>query len=112
MIQNKTSGEILAKEYGLCNSLFSQAKGLMFSKQKSLVFEFANERIVSLHMWFVFFPIDVVFLDENLEVVEIKENFKPFSFYIPKNKAKYVLELGSGIVASTGTKVGDVIHYH
>ena len=112
MIQNKGNNEILAKEHKLCNNLFSQAKGLMFSKQKSLVFEFANERIVSLHMWFVFFPIDVVFLDENLEVVEIKENFKPFSFYIPKNKAKYVLELGLGVVADTGTKVGDVIHYH
>ena len=112
MIQNNSNNKVLAKEYGLCNSLFSQARGLMFSKQKSLVFEFEKEKIVSLHMFFVFFPIDVVFLDETLRVVEIKENFKPFSFYIPKNKAKYVLELGSGSVASSGTKIGDVIYYH
>ena len=112
MIQNKSNNEILAKEHKLCNNLFSQAKGLMFSKQKSLVFEFSNEKIVSLHMFFVFYSIDVVFLDENLKVVEIKENFKPFSFYIPKNKAKYVLELNSGSVASTKTKLGDVIQYH
>ena len=39
-------------------------------------------------MFFVFFPIDVLFLDKNKKVVELKENFKPFSIYFPKNKAK------------------------
>ena len=37
----------------------------------------------------------------------MKENFKPFTFYYPKEKAQYVLELTSGAVHASGTKVTD-----
>ena len=46
-----------------------------------------------MHMFFVFFPIDVLFLDKNKKIIEIKKNLRPFSFYYSKNKAKYVAEL-------------------
>ena len=85
----------------------------MFSKktEKSLVFDFKKEKIISLHMWFVFYPIDVLFLDNDKRVVEIKENFKPFRLYTPKNKARYVLELPDGSVRESKTRVGDRINY-
>lgn len=66
----------------------------MFSKRKNLVFVFGNERRVSLHNWFVFFPIDVLFLDSEKRIVEIKKGLRPFGFYFAKKKAKYVVELG------------------
>lgn len=77
----------------ICKSLFSKAKGLMFSFRKNLVFVFDDERKRSLHMFFVFFPIDLLFLDKNKKIVEIKRDFKPFSFYNSKEKAQYVVEL-------------------
>ena len=49
----------------------------------------------SLHMFFVFFPIDVLFLDKDKKIIEIKRNFKPFSFYKSKEKAMYVVEITS-----------------
>jgi len=49
---------------------------------------------VSLHMFFVFHPIDVLLLNKNKEIVEIKRNFKPFTFWSSKEKGKYVVELG------------------
>lgn len=76
-----------------CKSLFSQAKGLMFSKRKNLMFVFDKEKIISIHTWFVFFPIDVVFLDKDMKLVESVENLKPFRFYKSKNKAKYMIEI-------------------
>lgn len=82
----------------------------MFSSPKTLVFEFSKEKIAPLHMFFVFFTIDVIFLDKNKKIVEIKENFRPFTFYNPKNKAKYVLELEKGIIKRTSSKIGDTIH--
>ncbi len=58
-------------------------------------------------MFFVIFPIDVLFLDKNRKVVDLKENFKPFTFYTPKAKAKYVIELPNGIIKKTNTRIND-----
>jgi len=60
-------------------------------------------------MLFVFYPIDVLFLDKNKIVVEIKENFMPFAFYTPKNKAQYVTELPKGTIKKSKTEIGDKI---
>ena len=44
-------------------------------------------------MFFVFFPINVLFLDKNKQIIEIKKNFRPFTTYKSKNKANYVVEI-------------------
>ena len=58
-------------------------------------------------MFFVFYKIDVLYLDENKKVIEIKKNFKPFSSYTPKNKAKYVIELAD----LKNTELADTISF-
>tara|TARA_Y100000310_G_scaffold339113_1_gene430806 strand:- start:833 stop:1132 length:300 start_codon:yes stop_codon:yes gene_type:complete len=77
----------------ICKSILSQAHGLMFRKKQNLVMIFPKERKISLHMFFVFFPIDVLILNKNKEIIEIKRNFKPFTFWKGKKKSKYVVEL-------------------
>ena len=111
---NETKKLTLAQEVKLCENVFSRAIGLMFSRKNvnlGLVFPFKKEKKVSLHMWFVFYPIDVLFLDKNKKVVEIVHRFKPFSFYKPEKKAKYVVELPAGIVSWTKTETGDIISF-
>jgi len=71
----------------------------MFHKKitdTAYVFIFNKPRRIDLHMFFVFYPIDVLFLDEKKKIVEIKENFRPFTFYYPNKKASYVIELPAG----------------
>lgn len=77
----------------------------MFSKKKNLVFVFDKERRIGLHMFFVFFPIDVLFLDKDKRIIEMKKNFRPFSLYTSQNKAKYVVELIENHNYKTGEKV-------
>ncbi len=108
-IRNITRGRILAETYTVCRSITEKARGLMFSPKKSLIFIFDSERRISLHMFFVFFPIDVVFLDRKRKIVDLKENFLPFSFYTSKKKALYVIELPKGAISRTGSKPGDTI---
>jgi len=62
-------------------------------------------------MFFVFHAIDVLFLNKDKNVVEIKENFRPFAMYNPKNKAKFVIELKKGMIGGTGTEIGDYIDF-
>ncbi len=94
MILNKTTGKIISREEKFCCSWLSQLRGLMFSKRKNLVFVFDREKRVSLHNCFVFFPIDVLFLDSEKRIVEIKKGLRPFWFYLAKEKTRYVVELG------------------
>ncbi len=66
----------------------------MFSRKlkdkECLILENASD----IHMLFVFQSIDVVWLDKNKKVIDIKENVKPFTSLIrPKIKAYYVIEL-------------------
>ncbi|MDP7323060.1 MAG: DUF192 domain-containing protein [Candidatus Woesearchaeota archaeon] len=110
-LKNTTKKTLIAKNAKVCKSIFSKTFGLMFSKKKSLIFIFNKEKIIPLHMFFVFYPIEVSFLNKNKIVVEIKENFMPFSCYSPKNKAQYIIELPKGTIKKSKTAIGDNIEF-
>ena len=64
-----------------------------------------NPYEIMIHNLFVFFSIDVYYLDAEFKVVDFVKGFKPFSLcFKPKNKAKYVVEYVSGAV---DFKLGD-----
>ena len=92
MITNKTRNSIISKNEIVCASLSSQARGLMFRCRQNLVMVFPEERIISLHNFCVFFPIDILVLNKNKKIVEIKRHFLPFTFWKSQTKGKYVLE--------------------
>lgn len=93
--------------YEICDSFLKQLRGEMFRKKiKPLLFVFNKEKIVYLHSWFCFGKIDLVFLDKNFKVVEIKKGWKNWSFYTSKNKCKYLLELPEGSIVKEAIKLG------
>ena len=113
MIKNLTKKRKLEINAIICSGIFAQSIGLMFSKKQEiiLIFKFSYEKLVPLHMLFVFYPIDVLFLNDKRIVVELKENFKPFAFYYPKEKAKYVVEMPEGSIKKLKAEVGDRIRF-
>ena len=110
-IKNSRRKKAIAENAAVCKSVISKAVGLMFSRKKPLIFIFDKEKIVPLHMLFVFYPIDVLFLDKNKNVVEIKESLMPFTFYKPKKRAKYIIEIPVRTVKKTETMIGDKIDF-
>ena len=72
-------------------SFLGKIIGLMFSKKRNLLFELNNKRI-TVHSFFVFFPIRLYFLDENFNIVE-KKILRPFQIYFSKAKAKWLVEI-------------------
>lgn len=99
------------------NSMLAKMKGLMFEKKTlfdyALLFEMEKETRIqcSIHMLFVFFPIDVVFLDSSRKVVEIAENLVPFALlYTPKKPAKYFVELPEG--KAKEASIGDELEWN
>ena len=92
MIKNLTKNVEICKDEKHCETLLSKSIGLMFSKKKTLVFHFNKEQLIPLHMWFVFYPIDVYYLNKDKVVIEAKKCFKPFTIHTNDKRAKYLIE--------------------
>ena len=84
------------------DTFFKRLKGLMFRirpiKDEGILLKPCN----SIHMFFMFFPIDVIFLNEANEVVFVKENVKPWSVIWPVKGAVAAIELPAGAISGTG----------
>ena len=61
----------------------------------------------SVHSYFVGFPFDVVFLNEDMEIVHIMESMPPNRISPIIWDAVSVLELPAGITRLSGSRVGD-----
>ena len=71
----------------------------MFSKQikdnEAILFINKKESLVKsiIHSLFVFYPIKVIWMNSNFDIVDIKI-IKPFTLFVsPKKPARYILEL-------------------
>lgn len=110
---NEDKDEVLAEKVELADSLFEKLCGLMFrwdfSDGEALLFRFSEPRKFRTHTFFVFFPIDIIFMDEEFEVLEVEEELSPWSNYSPEVLAENMVELPVGKVDDSGTEVGDVL---
>lgn len=84
-------------EIKICKSHFSKFRGLMFSKKKNLLFVFDKEKPIFIHMFFVFFPINIYYFNKNKKLIE-KVRAYPFTILKPR-KAKYILETTEDITS-------------
>lgn len=62
-----------------------------------------------MHMFFMRFPIDIVFLDRNGIVLKINHHLRPWRVSSLVFGARQALELVAGSVAQSGTQTGDQI---
>jgi len=109
---NITKNKSVIDKIKVARGFFARVKGLMFTKEpQPLVIEFpeSSGTKAPIHTFFVKFPIDVIFLDPNFKVVDMKENLSKFKFYTPQTLAKYVLELPVGTIRSSGVELSDII---
>ena len=60
----------------------------------------------SVHTWFMRFPIDVVFLDRDLTVLELRKDLRPWRA-AARFRARSALELASGECDRLRLEVGD-----
>jgi uncharacterized membrane protein (UPF0127 family) len=96
--QTSPSAKIQVK---FCESFLSRLKGLMFSKQIPLdqgiiLVENKESKVnTSIHMMFMNFNLAVLWLDKELVVVDKVLAKRWVPIYMPKFRAKYVVELHS-----------------
>mgnify|MGYP002822069941 CR=1 FL=1 len=114
MITNSSKNIPLAENTKHCTNAFTKCRGLMFTsplRNKGLVFHFGKLQSISLHMFFVFYPIDVLWLNKDRQVVQMKKRFRPFTLIARSQPSCYVLELPSNTIDKTNTEIGDTIDF-
>ena len=97
------------------NTFFSQFKGLMFSKKlkpnQSVLLKFNKEKIIPIHMFFVFQSIDAIWINSKNQIVHIERNIKPFTPLITsKFPATAILETSNN--ATKKLKIKDTLSFH
>lgn len=110
---NKTRGTILARRVEVCDTPWARARGLMFRRAlgegEALWFRLdrPGRWTAAIHMFFVFFPIGVVWLDREGRVVDqaLARPFRPW--YAPVQAAAAFVEGPPSILE--GCRVGDLL---
>jgi hypothetical protein len=82
-----------------CDSFWQKFRGLMFTRELSpdegiiMVEDAENKLNTTIHMFFMFFDITVLWLDQDLVIVDkvLAKKWRPY--YAPKAPAQYVVEL-------------------
>lgn len=113
--ENETQKVTLVRRVRRADSFISRLRGLTFRRRLGadeglwLVGQRESRAEAAIHMFFVFFPIGVLWLDGENRVVDkvIARPFRPF--YAPRAPASGVLECQPEALARV--EVGDKIHF-
>lgn len=101
------TGELVATKVRLANTALTRLRGLMFTRSLPAGAGLWLRPCQSVHSFWMFYSIDVIFLDRNLRIVKLVANLRPFRLTAPHFSAHSVLELAPGTIERQGLKVGD-----
>ncbi|MDQ2959853.1 MAG: DUF192 domain-containing protein [Candidatus Dormibacteraeota bacterium] len=102
-------GREVAGSVAVAATVWSRFAGLMFRRSLADGHGLALRPCTSVHMFFMRFPLDVVFIDGDGRVLKIYAGIKPGRATGIVRKAKGCIELPAGTLARTGVVVGDVL---
>lgn len=106
-VYNETKGTFLAFKVRVADSFLGRLIGLL--GRRSLKPD-AGVWIVpanSIHTIGMLFSFDVVMVDKDFRVVNVKEMIKPFCVILPKRRVESVIELPCHAIFRSRTEVGD-----
>ena len=115
-IRNITNSALRDMKIGYCSSFLSRFKGLMFhpglgNYEGILLVEDSESRINSaIHMFFMRFDIAVVWINSQLQVVDVQLARKWHPFYIPAAASKFTLETHPDRFSDF--KIGDILSFN
>jgi hypothetical protein len=93
----------------LAISPFERMKGLLGRKEMAENEILLFKNAPSIHTFFMPFPIDIIFLDENYKIINILKNVKRGKI-INCFKSKYTIEAKANFTEKARLKVGDKLN--
>jgi uncharacterized membrane protein (UPF0127 family) len=117
VVHNLTRDTVLANRLETGASLWAKFRGLMGRSSLRRNHALWLPDSSGIHMMFMRFPIDAVFLDRpdgeaTRRVVAVHRELRPWTGLVPFVRSGHgVLELPAGMIEATSTALGDVIAF-
>ena len=102
------AGDVVCERCEVPKSSFARARGLLGRSGLEPGDGMLIDAAPSVHMFFMRFPIDVVFLDRDRKVVRVVHGLRPWRV-AGARRAVAALELPAGAAAEAGIEKGDVL---
>jgi uncharacterized membrane protein (UPF0127 family) len=111
---NRTRGTVLCEHLEEAGGLAGQSRGLLgrdgLAEGHGMLFVAGRfTPFMWMHMVFMRFAIDIVFLDRNGRVLRIDHGLKPWRLSSLVVGARSALELEAGAARRSETRVGDLV---
>ena len=101
-------GSVVCERCEIPESAFGRARGLLGRDGLESGEGMLIDRAGSVHMFFMRFPIDVVFVDRDWRVVGVRHGLRPWRVAGARG-AVAALELPAGTAAAAGIEEGDML---
>lgn len=117
LIKASNDSILATLEIEFAESEYETQTGLMYRKSmqqnRGMLFVFDRETPKSFYMKNTEFPLDIIYVDKNKEIVSIVKNAKPLDqTSLPSEApAMYVLEVNAGLSEQWGLEAGDRISF-
>jgi uncharacterized protein len=112
---NRTRGTVLCERLEVAESMAAQSRGLLgrdgLAPGAGMLFEGSRLPLMWMHMFFMRFAIDIVFLDQSGKVLKVNRNLKPWRVSSMVFGARTALELPAGAASASATERGDQIQF-
>lgn len=110
-IRNLTRGTVVAEHCRVASSLRDRTVGLLGTREVSPGGGLLLERTSSIHMFFMRFPIDVVFVDRAGQITRTISRLGRWRIAWAPRGTRDCLELRAGALDGIGTEAGDQLSF-
>ena len=104
------TGKVIAGEFELADNFWRIFNGLMFkgkfNQGEAMLFGLIDQAVIIYTGFFVKFPLDLVYSDLDLSVVEIMSNLGPWRFHSSRTDLKFFIEHPAGTIHLLGVDIG------
>lgn len=104
---NVTRNQTLIEQGRIADNAWTRLRGLIGHRPLEAGEGLMIKPCNSVHMFFMRFPIDVVYVSDSGEVVGLAPELRPYQIGPIVREASFVLELPAGTIEDTATQLGD-----
>ncbi len=117
IFKQNTDSIITHFDIEIADNDYETQTGLMYrnsmEQQQGMLFIFPNEAMHSFYMKNTQFPLDLIYIKEDLTIASFQENAEPFNENGLSSKVpvKYVFEVNAGLVQKWQLALGDKVEF-
>jgi len=108
---NSTRKTVLAERALSAKTVFTRFKGLLGTSELAAGGGLLIDPCNGIHMFWMKYAIDAIFVDRDYKVVGLVPNIKPWAASKVYGNARACLELPVGTIKQSATQVGDVLNF-